>query len=162
MRLSDIGFLTAVVLTGCQQPPADPPQQSPGGSPSTEAQTATESVDTDQTQTRPAQTRPAETRLEEMRRMVAAGEADLVDVRSRDEWEAGHVEGAVFVPITELSDDVSLAERAGLKPGRPVYTYCKAGVRAKMAAALLNEAGYDARPLSEGFEDLKAAGVDTE
>ena len=110
----------------------------------------------------PTPVETAETAVERMAREVAAGEATVIDVRSRDEWDAGHLKAAKFVPVTTLSDGIEPADVADVPRGRPVYTYCKAGVRAAKAADLLKEAGYDARPLAEGFEDLKAAGLEVE
>ena len=105
---------------------------------------------------------PGETAVDTMRREVAAGEAVLVDVRSEEEWAEGHAAAATHLPIAALSDGVPEAEAAGVPKDKTVYTYCKAGGRAKRAAAMLEEAGYDAVPLAEGFEELKAAGVEAE
>ena len=103
-----------------------------------------------------------ESPVERMKREVASGEAAVVDVRSQDEWDAGHLKAAQFVPITSLEDGVDPEDVEGLSRERPVYTYCKAGVRASRAAEILQKAGFDARPLEEGFEELKAAGLPTE
>jgi len=93
---------------------------------------------------------------------IAAGRGDvqILDVRSEGEWSGterrnnrrgGHVPGAVHLPHTRLFDGPSLRpasqlaelfERAGLKHGRPVITYCQAGVRAALVALALQEAGY--------------------
>ena len=110
----------------------------------------------------PTPVETTETAVERMAREVAAGEATVIDVRSQDEWDAGHLKAAKFVPVTSLTDGIEPEDVAEVPRGRPVYTYCKAGVRAAKAADLLKEAGYDARPLTEGFEDLKAAGLEVE
>lgn len=85
--------------------------------------------------------------------------ARLVDVREQDEWDTGHVAGAVLQPLS------------GLTPGRvadipfetPIVTYCKAGGRALRAAEILRSSGYtDVRAMRGGFPDWRAAGYPTE
>ena len=87
----------------------------------------------------------------------------LVDVREQREWDDGHIDGALFLPLSwlrEQSKGDSFAERLGEKlPGKKIlYIHCRSGGRALTAAGLLRKAGYDARPLKAGFEDLRKAG----
>ena len=96
---------------------------------------------------------------------VAAGTATLVDVRERDEWDAGHLAAATFVPLSELAEKsadpayaAQLAER--LPKDRPVYTHCKSGGRCVLAADPLRRLGYDVRPMKQGFADLAGAPFD--
>ena len=61
----------------------------------------------------------------------------LVDVRSRREFESGHLEGAVHIPVGEI------AARAGdLPKDRPVTTICEGGFRSSLAASLLAREGF--------------------
>jgi rhodanese-related sulfurtransferase len=72
--------------------------------------------------------------------------AQLVDVRATHEWEAGHIAGAVHLPLDEI------AERAGeLDREQPVVLYCRGGTRSSMATDALAAAGYDAAKLAEGI-----------
>ena len=97
--------------------------------------------------------------LADVRRAVEAGEVTLLDVREVGEWEAGHLRGAVLLPLSQLRSGVPEAELTARVPkGRPVYTYCGAGGRSLIAAAALKEHGYDARPLRPGFDELARAG----
>jgi rhodanese-related sulfurtransferase len=90
---------------------------------------------------------------EEARELVEGG-AQLVDVRAPHEWEAGHIRGAVHLPLDEL------AERAGeLDPERPVILYCRGGTRSSMATEALAESGYDAAKLSEGVVGWEEEGL---
>ncbi|KEZ76618.1 rhodanese-like domain-containing protein [Salinisphaera hydrothermalis] len=85
--------------------------------------------------------------------------AALIDVRERDEWEAGHVAGALFYPVTRISSDPDV----DVDPTTPIVTYCKAGGRAQRAAEVLEAAGYaNVRAMRGGFEDWRAAGYPTE
>jgi rhodanese-related sulfurtransferase len=72
--------------------------------------------------------------------------AQLVDVRTEHEWEAGRIAGATHLPLAEL------AERAAeIDPDRPVVLYCRGGNRSTMAAQALRDAGYRAVKLEEGI-----------
>jgi rhodanese-related sulfurtransferase len=88
---------------------------------------------------------PKEVSREEARRLVKEG-AQLVDVRADHEWEAGRIAGAKHVPLPELPQRTEEIEK-----DRPVVVYCRGGNRSSMAAAALNEAGFEAVKLSEGI-----------
>lgn len=63
--------------------------------------------------------------------------ATLVDVRSPDEYSAGHIQGAVNVPVGELAGKLG-----SIPKDKAVVVYCHSGMRSKRAAAALKEAGY--------------------
>jgi rhodanese-related sulfurtransferase len=77
--------------------------------------------------------------------------ATLVDVRRDDEWETGHIAGAVHIPLPELQ------ERAG-EIDDPVIFYCKIGDRSGMAAEAFRASGREAASLTGGIEAWQAAG----
>lgn len=93
---------------------------------------------------------------EELQEKLKDG-AQLVDVRAEHEWEAGRIEGAVHLPLAELS------ERAGeIERDRPVVLYCRGGNRSTMAADALAAEGYEAVKLSEGIVGWAEAGLPLE
>ena len=101
--------------------------------------------------------------LESVKAAMAKKDAVLVDVREQREWDDGHIDGALFVPLSWLREESKgdkFAERVGEKlPAKKiVYVYCRSGGRALTAAGLLRKQGYDARPLKAGYEDLRKAG----
>ncbi len=65
-------------------------------------------------------------------RMAREPELQLLDVRERDEWDAGHVQGSVWMPWHDID---SLPR--GLDPERPIAVACAAGKRSATAASLL-------------------------
>ena len=69
---------------------------------------------------------------------LVAGGAALVDVRTSEEFADGHIEGAMNIPVDELSK--RLAE-VGPK-SRPVVVYCQSGGRSRAAAQTLRDAGF--------------------
>jgi phage shock protein E len=77
--------------------------------------------------------------------LVARG-ALLLDVRTAAEYAAGHVAGAINIPVDDLSS--RLGE---IDPGRPIVVYCQSGARAARATQTLCDAGYkvyDLGPMS--------------
>jgi rhodanese-related sulfurtransferase len=64
---------------------------------------------------------------------------DLVDVRDRDEWEAGHIGGARLVPLEQLRADPD----AALARGTTIVFICAKGVRSMQAAKLAERFGYE-------------------
>jgi rhodanese-related sulfurtransferase len=90
---------------------------------------------------------------DEAQKLIDEG-AQVVDVRTDHEWEAGRIAGATHLPLAEL------AQRAGeIDRERPVLLYCRGGNRSTMAAAALADAGYDAAKLSEGIVGWADAGL---
>ncbi len=97
--------------------------------------------------------------LPTVKKNVEDKKAVLVDVREQSEWDAGHLDGAVFLPLSELKDGVDKEKLAGKLPKEKiVYTHCKAGGRCVKAAEVLEKLGYEVRPLKPGYEELLKAG----
>jgi rhodanese-related sulfurtransferase len=95
----------------------------------------------------------SEVSRDEAQKLIEDG-AQVIDVRTDHEWEVGRIAGATHLPLDEL------AERAGeIDKERPVVLYCRGGNRSTMAAAALEDAGYDARKLSEGIVGWVEAGL---
>lgn len=79
----------------------------------------------------------------------------VLDVRSRAEFDRGHLDAAVHIPHTELRE--RLDEVRDAAAGRPVAVHCASGVRSYIATRVLLQAGLDARNLSGGWLTLAAA-----
>jgi phage shock protein E len=73
----------------------------------------------------------------EARRRVAEG-ALLLDVRTPQEFAAGHVDGAKNIPVQDLARRI-----AELGAPRQVVVYCRSGGRSASAAQILRQAGHD-------------------
>ena len=81
-------------------------------------------------------------------------DVQIVDVREPEEWETGHIPGALHLPLGDLPRRVG-----ALDPERPVVTVCHLGARSLVAATALSEAGFhDARSLAGGMDAWQAAG----
>lgn len=79
----------------------------------------------------------------------------VLDVREDDEWEAGHIEGAVHIPLGELP--VRVGELAELEPVQTLVV-CKVGGRSAQATAYLAQQGHEVVNLAGGMLDWQAAG----
>ena len=101
--------------------------------------------------------------LETVRKNIAARKAVLVDVRSKEEWSQGNIEGSIFLPVTSLRkhslDPEKLAKLLPKKKDKIIlYTFCVVGMRAKQAGLILEQRGYNVRVLKSGYEQLVEAG----
>lgn len=77
----------------------------------------------------------------------------VLDVREPDEWAAGHLEGAVHIPLG------SLAQRVGeLDPQAETVVMCHLGGRSARATAWLASQGHHVVNLQGGIEAWEAAG----
>jgi len=80
----------------------------------------------------------------------------VLDVRRRDEWNEGHVSGARNVPLHELVDHVHHV------PSGELWVHCTTGMRASIAASLLDRAGHRVVLVDADFQDAGASGLTIE
>jgi sulfur-carrier protein adenylyltransferase/sulfurtransferase len=103
------------------------------------------------------------TEIAEIGTVEAAGLADaplFVDVREREEWDEGHIPGALHVPRGSLESRI---EQAVPDRQRPLVVYCASGARSAFATRALGELGYsDVRNLAGGYVDWKRNGFPTQ
>jgi rhodanese-related sulfurtransferase len=77
---------------------------------------------------------------------VDLAEAAIVDVRTREEFEGGHIPGAVNFPIDELRERLGELDR-----NQRTITYCQFGQRGYLATRILAQASFDVANLSGGY-----------
>ncbi len=90
----------------------------------------------------------------EVKKNLQEKKAVLIDVRSLEEWNDGHLKDAVSIPIKDLEKKIDETKLKELAKDKIVYTHCAAGGRALKAGEILKKQGYDVRPLKMGYEDL--------
>lgn len=72
----------------------------------------------------------------------------IVDVRTRLEYDQGHITGALSAPIQSFPQALSALD---LDPDRSVVLICRTAHRSIPATRLLNRQGFDARQLAQGM-----------
>jgi hydroxyacylglutathione hydrolase len=77
----------------------------------------------------------------------------VLDVRRTDEHAAGHLPGALNIPLHEL------LARTEEVPDGPVWVHCGSGCRAGVAASVLDRAGRDVVHVDASFDEAAGAGL---
>lgn len=97
-----------------------------------------------------------EVSVDETRKRYDAKETVLLDVREKEEWDQGHLPGAVYIPrgFLELRVEEKIADKS-----KPVVVYCAGGTRSALAVRSLKELGYSSvASMAGGFTKWKDAG----
>ncbi len=84
-------------------------------------------------------------------------DAVLLDVREDDEWAAGHIAGAMHVPMMRVPQQLQF-DAGPLTPDAPIVVVCKVGARSAQVTAWLRQQGYAATNLTGGMLAWAAAG----
>ena len=84
--------------------------------------------------------------LEDVNALPHDGSVTLLDARTPQEYEGGHIEGFRNIPVDELRDRLDEVER-----GKPVYVICQSGLRSYIACRILAGHGYEAYNFAGGF-----------
>lgn len=94
--------------------------------------------------------------FKELRRLIRDGKVTVVDVRPAEEFRAGHLPGALSIPVPELKRRLREIPR-----GREVVAYCRGRycVYSLEAVTILRAQGYRARRAEAGLPDWRAAGL---
>jgi rhodanese-related sulfurtransferase len=95
----------------------------------------------------------------ELRKRVRAGDVTLLDVRPPEEYAAGHLPGALNVPLKDL-----IRRLDSLPPKQEIVAYCRGPycVLAFEAVARLRSRGLKARRLEDGYPEWAGAGLPIE
>lgn len=95
----------------------------------------------------------------ELLNMVKQDLVTVLDVRPKDEFEAGHVQGAINIPVTELEQHLEQ-----FNPEQEIVAYCRGPhcILAFDAVAQLRAKGFQARRLENGYPEWRVAGLPVE
>jgi hydroxyacylglutathione hydrolase len=95
---------------------------------------------------------------DELHQVLGKKAVQVVDVRSPDEWNRGHLRGAIHIPLAALPERV-----AELDPSVPIVLHCKGGGRSSIATSFLQARGiHNVSNLTEGYEGWVAEGYEVE
>lgn len=78
----------------------------------------------------------------------------LIDVREPGEWQAGHIAGAIHIPLGQLPERIRAIDRE-----RPVAVICHSGMRSRSAARILKGHAIDAANVSGGMNAWIRSGL---
>ena len=89
-------------------------------------------------------------------RRIRRGEVTVLDVRPPEEYQAGHIPGAISIPLKDLKSHLSRLPR-----NQEIVAYCRGPycVLAKQAVHLLRTKGFNARRMECGVPDWRALGL---
>ncbi len=98
---------------------------------------------------------------DELAERISDGQAPLIlDVRSEEEFESGHIPGARNVPHNTLAEHLG---DLGVGTDEEIVVHCQGGRRASLAEQVLRDAGYtNVRDLEGQFQGWQDAGLPTE
>lgn len=83
-------------------------------------------------------------------RRLSVDDLQVIDVRARGEFETGHLDDAVNIPVGRLNDMASTLDQA-----RPTVVYCAGGYRSSIAASILRSRGFaDVSDVLGGYEAI--------
>ncbi|HEV2773276.1 MAG TPA: rhodanese-like domain-containing protein [Thermoleophilaceae bacterium] len=94
---------------------------------------------------------------ERVAELMSSGEAQVIDVRTDAEYEAGRIGGAEHVPFDELT-----ARSETLDRSRPVVFYCQVGGRSAAAAQAFAASGWQAHTMAGGLAEWAERGLPLE
>jgi len=144
-----ISFLIGVTMlfTGCSEPQPSETESTPTSEiPSSEAETTTSTeqnpVEAEATPTPepPLATEPAhKTITAQEAQSMMADDVIILDVRTREEYDDGHIRNAILLPYDEVMDK---AESVIPDKGRTILVYCRSGRRSEAASIDLINVGY--------------------
>ena len=77
---------------------------------------------------------------QEAKTMMDTQDVIILDVREQEEYDSGHIPGAVLLPVGTISEETAAAVIP--EKGSVVLVYCRSGNRSKTASAALAELGY--------------------
>jgi rhodanese-related sulfurtransferase len=94
--------------------------------------------------------------LAELRRRVRKGDVTVIDVRPEGEYRAGHIAGALSIPVAQLKRRLTEIPKS-----KEVVAYCRGPycVYSVEAVGILRKHGYRARRAGEGLPDWRASGL---
>lgn len=84
--------------------------------------------------------------LEDIRQLPNDESVTLLDVRTKLEFQTGHIDGFINIPVDDLREHLD-----ELNKSKPIYIMCQSGLRSYIAARILTGNGYDVYNFSGGF-----------
>lgn len=94
--------------------------------------------------------------VDEFAKLIEKDEVQLVDVRTKTEFEQSHIPGAINIDV--MGEGFEQKADEVLNKTKKVALYCRSGGRSKKAANILYEKGYKVYELNKGFISWETSG----
>jgi phage shock protein E len=89
--------------------------------------------------------------MSSLKEIVKHAQTSIVDVRTVMEYQSGHVEGAINIPLDEVQSRISEFEEMP----KPIVVYCRSGARSGMAMSILKQSGINDVYNGGGLADMQ-------
>ena len=93
--------------------------------------------------------------VEELDKIILSENSLLIDVRTKEEYDADHINGSVNIPLDELRDNLFKINK-----DKTIYLICFSALRSYIAARILTQKGYDCFHLAGGYRLFKSLNND--
>lgn len=91
--------------------------------------------------------------------LSAEKKAIILDVREDEEWNTGHIKGAIHIPLNQINN--RLSELKSYKDST-IITQCRSGKRSMKALELLKTAGFNVKSMDGGIQAWEQQGLSIE
>ena len=93
--------------------------------------------------------------VEDLETVPKDGSVTLLDTRTKEEFQLGHLENAINIPVDDIRDNLMKIPK-----DKPVYVVCQTGLRSYIACRILSQNGYDCYNLAGGFGHYQVVYMD--
>jgi rhodanese-related sulfurtransferase len=88
--------------------------------------------------------------MNEVEQLMKKGPIDVLDVREPEEYEEGHIPGAILAPISEFMNHIAKVEK-----NKHYYVVCYSGARSQVVAEYLGKQGYQVTNVMGGMSTYR-------
>jgi rhodanese-related sulfurtransferase len=156
-------LVAVLILGGCAAPPAPP--SSAAGSASAAVESAAEPAAESAAESAAAQepalelaSLPRDLDVQTAASLSERSDVVILDVREQDEWDAGHIPGALFIPMSEIQSRLS-----EVPSDKTVIVQCRSGSRSSQVTDFLQQQGFsNVRNMAGGLNAWQSAGLPVE
>lgn len=82
--------------------------------------------------------------VQDAKALLDAGDAIMIDVREQDEWDAARIDGAVFAPLSQMTQ---AWDALNLPQGKTIIVQCKSGGRSGRVCEFVGPSAKDGQPV---------------
>ena len=142
-----VALLAILILAGCSAPAS-----APAAAPAAAQPAATEAPTID------VASLPRDVDVQTTAALREQPDVMILDVREQDEWDAGHIPGAVFMPMGQVPDRMS-----EIPKDKTVIVQCRSGNRSSQVTDFLVQQGFtNVHNMSGGLNAWQSAGLPVE